>query len=50
MTAKHRGPRAFIIEDGADKRHGAAAIEFTADEPPRELAVTAPAPLPAGIR
>ncbi len=38
MSAKHRGPKAFIIKDAA------AAIEFTADAP-RELTVTAPAPL-----
>jgi len=42
MTAKPRGPKAFVI----DKRHAAAAIEFTADQPSRELTVTPPAPLP----
>ena len=42
MSAKHRGPKAFVI----DKRHAAAAIEFTADQPSRELTVTPPAPLP----
>ncbi len=42
MSAKPRGPRAFVI----DKRHAAAAIEFTASEPSRELTVTPPAPLP----
>jgi putative membrane protein len=42
MSAKHRGPKAFVI----DKRHAAPAIEFTAGEPSRELTVTTPAPLP----
>jgi len=42
MNAKHRGPRAFVI----DKRRAAPAIEFTADLPPHELTVTTPAPLP----
>lgn len=40
MSAKHRGPKAFVIEDTT------AAIEFTADEPARQLTVTTPAPLP----
>lgn len=42
MTAKLRGPKSFVI----DKRHAAAAIEFTAEEPSRELTVTPPPPLP----
>lgn len=47
MTAKHRGPKAFVIAEGAHQRHAAPTIEFTANEPPRELTVTTPAPLPS---
>jgi len=40
MSAKHRGPKAFVIADTA------AAIEFTADEPRQPLTVVTPVPLP----